>query len=653
MDMSAFNLLMSTTPNAANATDGGNNAALPTTAGTTRESLRTGEAFMQVLKTVGTRRTEQNADSFFTSMNARAHANSFKDFKTGDGVKVVKITLKRTRACEKTEEPQPQKQPSETRAFDDRQKIPAAENTAFVPVETNDNFSAAPVLTIETAENDFCAPTLKVDDKKETFDTEQTAADVLIGAAMQAVAAPVAMRETTPVSDEVEVGFAPDDRAAPIVENDAEQPARDTFPLPENQADAPVEIAPERRFVPAETMNAPVESAKPVEAGAESFASATAIPTQKKPESGKIETVADFVSNDGAKETDLPVQSVRRNTETTVKTVAISAPEHAETAKAALPEPIGFDNRFETTAVDPAARRQAREIARQLPTDVTVNISVETRTVESAVETAASVKPEKNSRTIRAEQNEEANAPVAPFDDIAFGADTRNEPFETGKQPVKTAVSRAETQEDAPIADDVFTPVFTAGKTQPVETANGGSAVDAADGVSPNGAKTEQAFIVGDKVLRGKSAVTDVKASPKTVFTREMADTVKINIQKALKTGLDKIDVVLKTKDLGTVKIHLDIDKDGNMKAVISTARADTLDLLRADLSGLKQALADSGFNMNDQAFAFNYRGERFDDGDRDQSRRFADDDGADGEADETAAVTTENSGRYALNIKV
>ena len=189
--------------------------------------------------------------------------------------------------------------------------------------------------------------------------------------------------------------------------------------------------------------------------------------------------------------------------------------------------------------------------------------------------------------------------------------------------------------------------------TQPVETANGGSAVDAADGVSPNGAKTEQAFIVGDKVLRGKSAVTDVKASPKTVFTREMADTVKINIQKALKTGSDKIDVVLKTKDLGTVKIHLDIDKDGNMKAVISTARADTLDLLRADLSGLKQALADSGFNMNDQAFAFNYRGERFDDGDRDQSRRFADDDGADGEADETAAVTTENSGRYALNIKV
>lgn len=653
MDLSAFNLLMSTTPNAANPADGGVAATGAPAVGTARESLRTGEAFMQLLKTVGSRKTEQNADSFFTAAHARAHADSFKDFKTGENVKVVKISLKRTRACEKPEQPQTRNQVADARRDDDRQKIPAAENSAFAPVDSGESVSAAPVLTIETAESDFRAPAFAPVENKEAPDVEQTAADILINAALQVFSAPVA-QEQTPVPAEVETGFAPAASAKPVVENDAEQPAGDSAPLPETRPDFSGETAPEQFSRPVETARTPDVPAGRIETRRESFAPAAAAPVEKRAEKTAPEQNIRFVPTDEAEKVAASVAaSDRESAETTEKTVAAPAPKHAETAAVDLPESVGFDAGSETKTVDPAARRQAREIADRLPAGTKLNISVETRVVETAAETVAPVKTEKESRAPRANPDDAA-LPATPFNDVVSvaEADASAKSFDFEKQPAKSAASRAEAREDAPTADDVSTFVSQTAKTVPTETAGGKSAIEPADGVQADGgSKTAQAFIAGDRVSRGKSADADVKTAQKTVFTREMADTVKINIQKALKAGLDKIDVVLKTKDLGTVKVHLDIDRDGNVKAVISTARADTLDLLRADLSGLKQALADGGFNMGDESFAFNYRGERFDDGgERGRNGGFSN---GGGDADETDADAAEDSGLYALNIKV
>lgn len=651
MDLSAFNLLMSTTPNTANpVADGGVAANGAPTVGTARESLRTGEAFMQLLKTVGSRKTERNADSFFTAAHARAHADSFKDFKTGENVKVVKISLKRTRACEKTEQPQTRDQVADTRRDDDRQKIPAAENTAFTPVENGESFSSAPVPTVETTENDFRAPTVEPVESKENPDAELTAADILINAALQAVPAPAAQKQT-PVPAEVETGFAPAVSAKPVVENDAEQPAGDAAPLPETRPEFSNETAPEQFFRPVETARTPdVPAGQTEEARRESFAPATAAPVEKRAETAAPEQNVQPVPTVGAEKVAASAVPERESAVTTEKTVAAPAPKHAETAAVDLPETAGFDAGSETKTIDPVTRRQAREIADGLPAGTKLNISVETRGVETAAETVAPVKTEKAPRAPRANPDG-AVLPATPFNDVVSVAETdaSAKSFDFEKQPVKSADSRVETQEDALTAGDAFVPQTA--KTVSTETAGGKSAVEQADGVSANGGtKTAQAFVVGDRVLRGKSAAADVKAAQKTVFTREMADTVKINIQKALKAGLDKIDVVLKTKDLGTVKVHLDIDRDGNVKAVISTARADTLDLLRADLSGLKQALADGGFNMSDESFAFNYRGERFDDGgERGRNGGFSNG----GDADETDADAAEDSGLYALNIKV
>ena len=94
------------------------------------------------------------------------------------------------------------------------------------------------------------------------------------------------------------------------------------------------------------------------------------------------------------------------------------------------------------------------------------------------------------------------------------------------------------------------------------------------------------------------------------------------------------------------------------MKAVLNTARAETLDLLKADLTALKQALADSGFDLNEESFAFNYRGERYDDGQKHRQHgrnAFAAEDAEDDLSQDIVPVagTLNISGRYALNIRV
>ena len=169
---------------------------------------------------------------------------------------------------------------------------------------------------------------------------------------------------------------------------------------------------------------------------------------------------------------------------------------------------------------------------------------------------------------------------------------------------------------------------------------------------SPSVSQTPVAALSVGHELRGKAVSGNIPVQ-KNIPVNELADQIKVNIKKALKDGLDKIDIVLKPKELGTIKIHLEIGKDGSMKAVLSTARAETLDLLQSDLTALKQALADSGFDLNDQSFSFNYRGERYNDEHKQphSQNRFVTEESED-EGVESAG-TLSISGRYALNIRV
>ncbi len=661
MDLSAFNFLMSTTPNAAGletpfSAAESNAAAQASKSG---DAMKTGEAFLKVLDQVRSGKTEKSAETFFSNMSARAdNSSAMKDFRTKSGasenVRVVKIHLKRTRACEKANEDRP----VQTAAAD------MAANGQKIPVpEKNVEASAAQVIVVpqtdgaETVDQSafpvfetVVAPVDRDNGEARSVPADElTAADVLIHAALQGavgnapapetVAAPRTAETSAPVG-QVADRAETDGDDAPVMQNlPIDVPEQNTV---QTAASAPVVKAPEAAAVrPDDGFAAPVENNE------------TAVSERGAPRLAKAAEVVDA-----------PVAETKPETP-----VAVSAPVHSEKAAEKRPvvqaennapvaaDAVDFQDQsfvFDQTA-DARTRRQAEDLARRLPSDVKIAISVETNApvAQAAPEHHALKQRDAAPRKTVATPDENTVSPfgteseqaVRPVEQAAVKS------FDKATPRQQQAVERPAASENGnvvPLPVEQTAQTLTAADT----TAENGSQTAANAAAPVSSAPAGQPFAAVHQGLKGK-AVSAAAPAVKHAPAREVADQIKVSIKKALKAGLDKIDVIVKHKELGTIKVHLEIDKDGNMKAVLSSARSETVDLLRADLDGLKQSLADSGFNMNDESFSFNYRGERFDDdGRRGESGRRETADGADAATADAADETTD-SGLYALNIRV
>ena len=86
--------------------------------------------------------------------------------------------------------------------------------------------------------------------------------------------------------------------------------------------------------------------------------------------------------------------------------------------------------------------------------------------------------------------------------------------------------------------------------------------------------------------------------------------TVSVSIARGAKEGADKIDIQLHPAELGRVEVKLEVGHDGRVMAVVSADRSDTLDQLRRDVNQLAKALADAGFDTDQNSFTFQDRRE-------------------------------------------
>jgi flagellar hook-length control protein FliK len=76
---------------------------------------------------------------------------------------------------------------------------------------------------------------------------------------------------------------------------------------------------------------------------------------------------------------------------------------------------------------------------------------------------------------------------------------------------------------------------------------------------------------------------------------------------KAL-AGKNRFEIRLDPPELGRIEVRLDVDKDGNVTSRMTVDRADTLDLLRRDATGLERALQDAGLKTADNSLQFSLR---------------------------------------------
>lgn len=639
MDVSVFNILISTT-------DSDNPFGItPASPPAPKNTVSTGEAFLNVLNQVRNGKTEKSSEAVFSTLTSRAETSAnAKKIGTSDNasqnVRVIKVHLKRTRSSSTLAkaEAQPAEKPQE------KQSLPSMETA-----QPSEQSPSSVALTADNAvkQSDFEQKTVeKITEQPADLPTDATAADILLFAAL-----PV----EKPVETEQAESFAPvkADDAAPV-EQSAPDKTTDILPsqVPEQTESAPrqTERAPEQ------IKQQPVQSAEkqetpvPVQTAEKSVANPVVKreTAQNEPERQaevppeQIETVPVETAEVTVKAQ--PVKTEIKAVKAETKTMRIQ-PLQTETAEIADAPAKAAPEHFER------AQKQVEKLAKELPADTKIALTVETQTAQPAValKTASALPAE----------HKEARAPAkaqAETEQAESFAPLTAESSAPQKVPVAQPTPRAapaqqQEQQQQIRQNDAFQPLFApvqsaAQNVEAAETAPVSAAVSAVS----NTAAAQPAVFTAPNELKGK-AVSAPVVSQKQTPVNDLVDQIKVKITKAFKDGTDKIEIILRPKELGTIRVRLETDKDGKTTVHLTASRAETIDMLQRDVSALKQALNDAGLNTSDQAFTFNYRGEEQQNSSHEQkTASFLHNEA---QAESETQDSPEDFGNHALNIRV
>ncbi len=639
MDVSVFNTLISTT-------DSDNPFGItPAPAPAPKNTVSTGEAFLNVLNQVRNGKTEKSSEAVFSTLTSRAETSAnAKKIGTSDNasqnVRVIKVHLKRTRSSSTLAkaEAQPSEKPQE------KQSLPSMETA-----QPSEQSPSSVALTADNAvkQSDFEQKTVeKITEQPADLPTDATAADILLFAAL-----PV----EKPVETEQAESFAPvkADDAAPVEQSAPEQTADVlSSQVPEQTESAPLqtERAPEQikqqpvQFAEKQEKPVPVQTAeKPVANPVVKRET-----TQNEPERQaevppeQIETVPVEAAENSVKAQ--PVKTEIKAVKAETKTMRIQ-PLQTETAEIADAPAEAAPEHFER------AQKQAEKLAKELPADTKIALTVETQTAQPAValKTASALPAEyKEARaSAKAQAETEQAESFAPL--TAESSAPQKAP---AAQPTPRAAPAQQQEQQQQIRqNDAFQPLFAplqsaAQNVEAAETAPVSAAVSAVS----NTAAAQPAVFTAPNELKGK-AVSAPVVSQKQTPVNDLVDQIKVKITKAFKDGTDKIEIILRPKELGTIRVRLETDKDGKTTVHLTASRAETIDMLQRDVSALKQALNDAGLNTSDQAFTFNYRGEEQQNSSHEQkTASFLHNEA---QAESETQDSPEDFGNHALNIRV
>ncbi len=640
MDVSVFNYLISTT-------DSDNPFGItPAPAPAPKNTVSTGEAFLNVLNQVRNGKTEKSSEAVFSTLTSRAETSAnAKKIGTSDNasqnVRVIKVHLKRTRSSSTLAkaEAQPAEKPQE------KQSLPSMETAQ--KTEQAQAATETPVQTNTVKQSDFEQKIVeKITEQPADLPTDATAADILLFAAL-----PV----EKPVETEQAESFAPvkADDAAPV-EQSAPDKTTDILPsqVPEQTESAPLQT--ER--APEQIKQQPVQSAEkretpvPVQTAEKPVANPVIKreTAQNEPERQaevppeQIETVPVEAAENTVKAQ--PVKTEIKAVKADTKTMRIQ-PLQTETAEIADAPAEAAPEHFER------AQKQAEKLAKELPADTKIALTVETQTAQPAValKTASALPAEhKEARApAKAQAETEQAESFAPL--TAESSAPQKAP---AAQPTPRAAPAQQQEQQQQIRqNDAFQPLFApvqsaAQNVEAAETAPVSAAVSAVS----NTAAAQPAVFTAPNELKGK-AVSAPVVSQKQTPVNDLVDQIKVKITKAFKDGTDKIEIILRPKELGTIRVRLETDKDGKTTVHLTASRAETIDMLQRDVSALKQALTDAGLNTSDQAFTFNYRGEEQQNSSHEQkTASFLHNEA---QAESETQDSPEDFGNHALNIRV
>ena len=190
-----------------------------------------------------------------------------------------------------------------------------------------------------------------------------------------------------------------------------------------------------------------------------------------------------------------------------------------------------------------------------------------------------------------------------PADDPKLSATPAFDPQSDGKpQPVAGNADKpaaAHTRDDVPAA----THHASTEVPPPVATDAQAAAPKTFDGLVQQAALPSQPQDAS-QASAAPTAPAPLAAQPPAVPLAGVA----VQIAGMALAGKNRFDIRLDPPELGRIEVRLDVDRNGNTSARLIADRADTLDLLRRDASGLERALQDAGLKTADNGLQFSLR---------------------------------------------
>jgi len=216
-----------------------------------------------------------------------------------------------------------------------------------------------------------------------------------------------------------------------------------------------------------------------------------------------------------------------------------------------------------------------------------------TITADSDVKSDTTGKAPRAAQTV-APQQQLDQKPVAN-DKVVLNtrSNVRNPAQDTNDQPTDTSVKAS------PVAAEPAQPTAPQSVSQTVAPTN--QQVVAA--VTPNAVNA--------------TAATSAKAAPQRPASNDAqgADQPKIAalataIAAKSAAGTKTFDIRMDPPELGRVDVHLSVDRDGKVQAMLSAEHPQTLELLQRDSQHLERALKDAGLDLSNNSLNFSLKGD-------------------------------------------
>ena len=285
-------------------------------------------------------------------------------------------------------------------------------------------------------------------------------------------------------------------------------------------------------------------------------------------------------------------------------------------------------------------QKAEKQIVTTLPTGVQATNTADAIAVAPTPAPTAAVVPDQGNQDDARQQIAAAESGLQPMSlDAGMPKPVGGKPADVKKQvdadtqvdtdqPTDETTDGAKSTAKAPQEPHVDKPQFAVSQTDKdhIADARGEPAVNGHHGNSDTAAQVSaDSGAPGPKIIADTGTQPTIQtttaqaasnaAAPATLVSQAGPQAAAIPLSgiameiagKAL-AGKNRFEIRLDPPELGRIEVRLDVDKDGNVTSRMTVDRADTLDLLRRDATGLERALQDAGLKTADNGLQFSLR---------------------------------------------